>query len=131
MCESLPLVVGGSAAVNNAVSDRRLEWRRLPLIHGILRLDVIVAVDYHAPRGLSFRLSVYNWLAALVYKPGLQAQRFEMGHQPLGAGLCITIVLGLSADRRNSHQLLEFFDKTLFVCLNVGFNLVRHLGILS
>src|SRR5215207_10410898 len=45
------LHVGRAAGVDQAVTERRLEWRRLPQLERVGRLDVIVTVD--EDRGLA------------------------------------------------------------------------------
>src|ERR1700758_2978605 len=45
VAQNLALVVGCSSAVNLILYDYRFEWRRLPKIQGIRRLDVVMTVN--------------------------------------------------------------------------------------
>ena len=62
------LVVAGPAGVQALAPDRRLERRRRPLVDGVRRLDVVVAVDEHRRRVLAARaqLAHHQRVARLV-----------------------------------------------------------------
>lgn len=49
MGKDLALVVGGAARKHDVPGDPRFERRRLPQLHGIHRLHIVMSVDEHGP----------------------------------------------------------------------------------
>ena len=117
----LPLVVGRSAGEDIFTANIGLEGRRLPLLERIGRLHVIVAVEQQ--RGLSRGsqpLRIDQRVAFTLDQFGvLQARAAQFTQGELGRPANVRLVLGKSADTRDSQKGLEPFEKGVAVLLVV------------
>jgi len=115
MDEKLALVIRSAPGVDICPADRRLEWRREPLIHGIGRLHVIVAVDKHrggvGPSGKPF--GVDHGVPPRGHHLGARETRSSKAvSKPAGGSFDVGPVYRLCADAGNAQKCLELIKET-------------------
>ena len=120
----LALVVARAPRVKHAVSDARLEGRRLPQLQRFGRLHVVMPVNHEVRTAPAFsfparRLRHDDGVPGCRAKPRLQADLPAMLHQPGGARLHIAAVLWLSGNAREPQILAEFADEARLVLLQI------------
>ena len=117
MGQVLPFVVAGSASKQRTACNPRLERRRLPKVHRLGRLHVIMAI-YHKMRaavslGLGRgRLGNHDGVALRGAKPGVQADLPAVLDHPLRTRLQVLPMLRLGGDARKAHILAQFINST-------------------
>ena len=108
----LALVVGGAAREDAPVLDARLEGRPHPLVEGVDRLDVVVAVDDDRGRAVGVEpVGVDDRMAArLGDLDVLQADGSHALREPLGTGADIVTVGAEHPDGGDAQELDELLE---------------------
>src|SRR5260370_41010725 len=104
------LVVRGASGEKEAVANLRLERRRLPLVYGVGRLNVVVAVHREVwLAGSTIPIGNHYGQAALhdVDDLRLEAKTLEAVAQPLRVAQAVFAALGQGADRRYAKFLYQ------------------------
>ena len=115
--EHLALVVRGTARVNLAVADRRLEWRRGPELERIDRLDVVVAVVEDGRLAWGAKpVAVHHRVARRVNQGDvLHPCRAKRVRGPFGGAPHVGGVLRQRADARDRQVLLQLVDVAIAI----------------
>lgn len=125
----LPLVVGGAAGVDAAITDGRLEGGRLPAIERIGRLHVVVTVDQGRRRSRGTRpFAVHDRMPGGLDQFRRQSRCFETFLHKPGCLADIVAVPRVGTDAGDPQQILQFVDEAVGVLFEEGFDLGESLG---
>ena len=134
--EDLALVVGRAARVDLAVAHRRLKRRRLPQVHRVDRLHVVVPVEQHRRRaGGAEPVGVDDRVARRLDQPTFCIpMRSQLVGGPLGAPAHVGLMLRQRADAGNGEVALQLLDVAVAMKVDevddvVGHNRLRAIGL--
>jgi hypothetical protein len=103
----LALVVGGAAAADHLalgrLLDRGLEGRAVPQLERVDGLDVVMAIKQEV-RAAFATVRHHHRVAGRRALRGVEANGFQILHQPRGGGVAIGLVGGIGRDRRDAQQ---------------------------
>ena len=125
MRKMLALVVAGAACKKRFSFDARLEWRRLPKIEWLGRLNVVMAIyqELRLARGRHpGRARDDNGIPFCRIELRFQSYAFAFLDEPLGAAFDILLVLRLGRDAWKAHVIAEFLYETFLV----GFEIIEN-----
>ena len=110
MCERLSFIVGRPSAIDVLAAHGGLEWRRVPGLHRIGRLHVIVTVDEHGRTSASMPpIGVNDRMAGGRHDPHLiEAGAAQVRGEPFGTVADILRMFGLRAYGREANELFSF-----------------------
>ena len=120
----LAFVVSSSAGVHRAVTDGRLKGRRAPLVQGVRRLHVVMAV-HEKMRTLARSLGRGGGDDGMKIRgvlARLEADAVAMFYHPIGGG---THILGVMALGRNARQP-QVLAQLRFKAAAVGAEIVKN-----
>ena len=121
--EDLALVVRGTARVDDAVLDARLEGRRFPEVERIGGLHVVMAVDHdRGTARLVFVARDDDRVAGRGVFLGGEADALELHDEPVRALVGVGLVRGVGGDAGEAEELDQVGDGVVLggVALRVG-----------
>ena len=130
MHQMLALVIRRAARVNSAVADGRLEGRRVPLVQGIRRLHVVMAV-HEKMRPLARAIGCGggdDGMKICGVLARLEADAAAMFYHPIGGGSHILGVMALCRNARQPQVLAQLCFKAAAVGTEVVENRLHARG---
>ena len=119
----LPLVVGGAARADDlalrGVLEFRVERVAVPEVERVHRLHVVMAVEQQVPPAFA-AMAHHHRVAGRVAARGVEAQRGEVVHQPVGGAAHIGGIGRVGRDRGDAQKLHQPGERGVQVRVDAG-----------